>query len=56
MIAIPKNFGNGSKVKHIVYGKGKCVGFVQGQYWRIQFESGEVRDFLPNKLFMNLKK
>lgn len=51
---MPANFGNGSKVNHIDYGKGECVGFVRGEYWRIQFDSGDVRDFLPSKLFPKL--
>lgn len=53
-VTIPANFGNGSNVNHVTYGKGKCVGFVGGTSWRIQFESGKVLDFLPSKLFSNL--
>jgi len=51
---IPKTFGSGHSVNHTKYGKGKCVGFVQGKYWRIHFDSGDVRDFLPAKLFSSL--
>jgi len=54
VISIPTNFGNGSDVNHIDYGKGKCIGWVQGQYWRIEFESGKARDFLPSKLFAKI--
>jgi hypothetical protein len=54
VISVPKNFGNGSKVNHVDYGKGKCVGMVQGQFWRIEFENGKIKDFLPSKLFANL--
>lgn len=38
------------EVIHPDYGKGKIVGWVQGAFWRVEFESGEVRDFLPSKI------
>jgi hypothetical protein len=53
-VTVPVNFGNGSKVNHIIYGVGKCVGFVRGTSWRIEFDNGQIRDFIPSKLFSNL--
>lgn len=49
-------FKNLEEIIHPKYGKGKCVGYVAGgSEVRVQFESGEIRDFIPKYLDMVIK-
>ena len=53
---------NNQILVHKTFGRCKVTGFVNGMYWRIQFEgddknfTGEVVDFLPEILYANIYK
>jgi hypothetical protein len=44
-------FTNNERVHVLGYGQGNCIGYVDNaRLIRVQFDSGNVRDFHPNKL------